>query len=110
MESLNVKEVGMNGLLVNLKEFKSDMQETVKGWISKENYSQFKRGLEQYEDEDNIDIWLYGYYYYGMDKQDVETIVSCLMDVEGFCEQGEDLRYNFYLDSRLIYTVDLDLI
>lgn len=106
----NLKELGMNGMLVDLKEFRSDKQETVKRWISRENYSQFKMELEQYEDRETIDIWLHNNFYYGMSKEDIGVLTESLVQAGGFVEQGEDLKYNFWLDSRLIYTIDLDLI
>lgn len=103
----NLKELGMNGMLVNLKEFKSDKQETIKQWISRENYSQFKMELEQYEDRETIDIWLHNNFYYGMLKEDVGVLIESLVQAGGFVEQREDLKYNFYLEDRLIYTLDL---
>lgn len=112
MESLNVKKLGMNGMLVDLKEFKADKQETVKRWISRENYSQFKMELDNYENE-RVTIFLHGAKLgYEMDKDDVMIIIDCLMqdDCNVFCEQGEEGNYNFYLESRLIYCVDLNLI
>lgn len=109
MEKLNVNKIGLNGMLVNLKEFKADKQETIKRWISRDNYSQFKSELEQYCD-DRVTIFLNGAVLgHEMEKQDVEIMIDCLVQAEGFVEQGEDFRYNFYLDNRLVYTIDLDI-
>lgn len=112
MENLNVKKLGMNGMLINLEDFKVDKQDTIKKWINRDNYSQFKMDLEQYEDV-NITIFLHGAKLgYEMNKDDVSVMIDCLMrdDVNVFCQQDEDGYYKFYLENRLIYTIDLDII
>lgn len=110
MENLKIKTIGMNGLLINLKEFKADKREIVKQWISKENYNVFKSELQEYEDNENVDIWIHNNFYYAMDKQDIEVLTESLVNAGGFVEQGEDLRYKFWLDNKLLYCIDLDII